>query len=247
MQREYLILMREDKSCGAVKIEQVPEGLMAEIDVEKTVILENNGVFKAYLSMPEKGEVRYLGVLDDHKGNFFLKDTRAPLGIVITIKNTNTAEETLCCVCAEEGKIKEIRNCFEGREKREILPKQTTGTKLEKEYIKTAETQLFELFPECEFEKVNGYFLRNNSKVAEFIMSGKEVYRRITKWGYYYYAHKGNGEFVIAIPSMQGDETPFEGCGEYSFYVGANLLSDTGFYCIVAGSDENGDYFCRKK
>ena len=246
MQREYLILMQGDKSCGAVKIEQSAEGLTAEINVEQSVGIENDTVLKAYLTLPNKDEVRYLGVLDGYKAEFTVKNTSAPLGIVITRKNTKNGKEEMCCVCAEQGKLTEMKQCFEGKEKPAISQNEKKEVNLEKEYIKTSEARLYELFPECEFEKVNGYFLRESSRIAQFIMSGKDVYRRIAEWGYYYFAHKGENEFVIAVPSHSDETSPFEGCEEYSFKTGCGLLEDGTHYCIVAGCDENGEYFCRK-
>lgn len=247
MQREFLILMREDKGCGAVKIERREQMLVAEIEVEQNVVLEREQVFKAYISMPEKSEVRYLGVLDDHKGSFTLGEVQTPFGIAVTVKNTGNGEEKLYCVCAEEGRIEEVKSCFEGGGNRKTPQKQNTELKFEREYVKTSEAKLFELFPEFEFEKVKGYFLRKNSRIAEYIMAGKEVYRRINENGYYYFALNRNGEFVVAVPSKTGEETPFEGCKEYSFSVGADMPGGTVYFCIVAGADENGEYFCRKK
>ncbi len=245
MQKEYLILMRGDKSCGAVKVEGCPEGLIAEVNIEQSVVLEKENVFKSYLIVPEKGENSYLGVLEDHKGSFVLKAPGAPFGVAVTVKNTVTGEEKLCCVCAEEGKIQEIQNSFFGTEKKETT--EGVGVQLEKEYIKTAETKIMELFVDFEFEKVNGFFLRKNSKIAEYIMSGKEVYRRVNEKGYYLFGHKSTGEFVIAIPSAEDEETPFERCGEYSFKVRGDIPGKGAFYCIAAGSDESGEYFCRKR
>ena len=252
MQREYLILMQGEKSLGAVKIE--PEGncISADVTVDSEYVLKENCVFKAYITLPAKGETSYLGVLEDHWGKFILKNTVAPIGIVITVKNTQTTAEELCCLCAEEGKLNEVRQCFEGLKKPEetAVIKKEHALEFEKEYLKTAEEKLMSMFEDYSFEKVNGYFLRTNHRIAEYIMSGGEVYRNIMQAGYYYFADRTTNtakEFIIAIPAIQGSENPFISCLEYSFEICSDSHPQEKYFCVAAGCDDEGEYFCRKK
>lgn len=244
MQREYLILMQNEKSVGAVRVEQNPEGFAAEIDVDLGYSLEQNSVFKAYFCLPLSAEVRYMGVLDDHKGRFELQNTAQPFGIALTEKNTKSGEEKLCCLCAEQGMLAEVKACFAGKAQKE----QTTKNMFEKEYVKSTAQALFDEFPEFDFEKINGFFLQNIGKIGEYIMSDKEVSLRIAQYGYYFYGQKRTEkEFFIAIPSKTGENTPFENCEKFSFKVKPSFSVDEIFYCIIAGTDENGEYFRRKK
>jgi len=259
MQREYLMLMQDEKSMGAVKLESGGEFVNAEITVDSSVDLGAHGVLKAYLSLPGKGENRYLGVLEEYKGIFTLADTVAPLGIVITFKNTLNGEENFCCLCAEEGKLLEVKECFFGirenpeekKEEKEYIPEQTEEkTDFEKEYMQRAEDNLKGMFKDFSFEKINGYYLRNNSRIISYIMGGNGVHRQIMNYGHYYFATKnseGCTEFIIALPGKRGEKSPFENCEEYTFEVKDKGFGDEKYFCVKAGADKDGEYFCRKK
>ena len=258
MQREYLILMQGEKSCGAVKIEQCSEGLLAEISVDSALVLPENCVFRAYLVMPEKKETRYLGVLEDHTGSFALENTAAPVGIVLTLRNTGTGREEFCCLCAEEGKLAEMRGCFENAGKKETageerkeqsvenVGKITPAAAFEKEYVKTAIQKLKAMFEDFSFEKVNGYFMRQNSRIIEYILRDGTVPECIAEQGCYYFAVKnGENEFLIAVPAKE--ESPFDECAEYAFEIRSEGCRGEKLFCVIAGQDSEGEYFRRRK
>lgn len=267
MQREYLILMQGEKSLGAVKLEMQESHLVAEVTVEASVVLSPEEVLKAYLVMPQTGEVRGLGVLEDHREQFELKNTTAPIGIAVTIKNTATGKESYLCHCAEEGKLEEVKKCFSAPEKQEPAPvekkeiiqeqkeeplKPTPAKKTEEkteftvEYLRSAEEKLEQLTSEYETEKINGYFLKSKSRILEYVMGGQDIYRRIMRYGFYFFARKQNGEdeeFIIAVPSAKNEGNPFKNCEKYAFKLESDMVDEIGYYCVAAGKDRQGEFF----
>lgn len=249
------MLVREEKSLGVVKVESCSDGLAAEITMDGEALPDENSVFKAYLSLPGRNENRYLGVLEGCRGRFVLKDTVAPVGIVITVKDTLTGKEEFYCLCAEEGKLEAVKNCFKRpetaeKEASEDSSIETEKVAFEREYMKRAEDKLKELFKDFSFEKISGYYLRSNSRIVEYIMGGNGVYRNIMTYGHYYYATadvEEGVEFLLAVPGKQNEDIPFENCSEYVFVVDSMGPDDDIYYCVRAGKDKNGEYFCRKK
>ena len=118
-----------------------------------------------------------------------------------------------------------------------------------KEYLQTALQKLEKLTEGYDSEKINGYFIRKKGKLMESVMSSDSVYRRIMHYGYYIFSLKQNeqGEsFIISVPSSRQEENPFDGYEKYAFRLESDMAEDADFFCIAAGSDENGDFFLKK-
>ncbi|MBE7060058.1 MAG: hypothetical protein E7389_04490 [Ruminococcaceae bacterium] len=267
MQREYLILINGEQNCGAVKVKSLAEGLLLEIDMDKSLPLKESEVFKAYAVCPSEEKTVYLGVLDGYKGIFEYSGENGAFGTVITRKNTQNGRETYLCCCAEEGKIDEVKNSFE----KNSPQKNTEDIKAEKpaltedfsgknapsvpqkafvkEYLQTALQKLEKLTDGYESEKINGYFIRKKGRLMESVMSSDAVYRRIMQYGYYIFSLKQNGRgesFIISVPSSRQEENPFKGYEKYAFKLESDMAEDISFYCIAAGNDENGEFFMKK-
>ncbi len=265
MQREYLILMQGEKSCGAVRLDTADTGIKAEINMDVSCGLAQEEVFKAYAIMLESNEIKYLGVLDGFMGEYGLEGIASPVGIVITRKQTDSGEEKFFCCGAEEGRLKETEESFSGKalpykaeqegEKTincttEVTPQpaDVCTASFEREYLRTAEEKLKVHFPDYEWQKINGYFLPMRNRILEYIMSNSLVYGNIMKNGYYHFGLKNDGDvqmFVVAVPSE--DKIPFENCKEYAFEIGSDGGCGGGLCCITAGVDGEGEFFCRKK
>ncbi len=268
MQREYLILVNGEENCGAVKLEMPENILMAEINIEKKYQLEKDEVFKVYLVCPgkEKERVRYLGVPEGYRGEYALAEVQVPIGIAITRKK-HDREEFFCC-CAQEGRIKETEECFKkvfmGKsqepadpepqkanmekepEKEEYKP---GGISFEREYQHTAFEKLEKLTKGFVSEKINGYFLKRKCKILEHIMGSDEVYRRIMRHGYYIFSIKKEEEtemYIVSVPAGKNEENPFVRCEKYVFKVESDVTDDVSFYCVAAGRDKSGEFFCKR-
>ena len=118
-----------------------------------------------------------------------------------------------------------------------------------KEYLNTAEDKLLMICKGFHTEKIGGYYLKEKSKILEYILGCNGVHQRITSYGYYIFGKKTEEKqtrFLIAIPSLKNEENPFDNCKQYAFSVASDGVAQDMFYCVMAGTDEKGEFFCRK-
>ena len=266
MQREYLILVGGDKNFGAVKVQPASKGLRLEIDIERSVELEEGSVFKAYTVYPSLKETEYLGVLEGYKGDFNIDGGKGAFGVAITRKNTSEGDEKFLCCCSEDGRLDVIEKVFEGGGKQKKEPgkkeeekeasavpepreKERETKEFVKEYLASALKKLEKITEGFTSEKVNGYYLRGKNRIMESVMANDKVYKAVVRYGYYIFSTKADGEceqFIISVPVSAKDGNPFEGYEKYAFEVKSDIPGDMNFYCIAAGSDKQGEFFLKK-
>ena len=266
MQREYLILVGGDKNFGAVKVQPASKGLRLEIDIERSVELDEESVFKAYAVYPSLKETDYLGVLEGYKGDFNIDGGKGAFGVAITRKNTAKGNENFFCCCSEDGRLDVIEEVFKGgREPKKESDKRVEGKtassvpepqekeretkEFVKEYLASALKKLEKITEGFTSEKVNGYYLRGKNRIIESVMANDKVYKAVMRYGYYIFSTKADDtgeQFIVSIPVSAKEGNPFEGYEKYAFEVKSDIPGDMNFYCIAAGSDKQGDFFLKE-